>query len=228
MTGLSEQELQEAAAEAGISPAELRQALAEQHGNLPAKLPQDQGIVPRSRRGPSIAHAEASIPWAPHLAVRSVRAALERQLNLRGHMQSATEADVVDTNAGLAYHIRAMPDGGHGSMVRIDIDPSPRQGKKALAAVALTTSVLILGIGGLFSWTWLGAAVAVGIVGGLLMRRLNTRGAGDARGNAAKALLDAEQAGPPPEAFQQAALPSGHQGHTPGYVPPGYPPQGRR
>jgi hypothetical protein len=215
-TGLTEQDIQEAAAEAGISPAELKLALAEQHGLVPANADKSAGLVPQSRRGPSAAHAEAPFPWAPELAVRSVKAALEREVNVAGHMQSPTEADLVDPDTGLAYHIRAVPDGGRGALVRIDIDPSPRSGKKALAAVALVGSVVVLGIGGLFSWPWLAAAAGVGVVGGLMMRGLGRRGVGPARGIAASALLDAEAAGPPPQAFPPEVPP----GAVP---PPGYP-----
>ena len=81
MTELSERELREAAEEAGISPAELRQQLAKTRGHdLPASIQRQQGIVAAPTRGVSARHTENNLALPPDNAVRAVRSAIERQM----------------------------------------------------------------------------------------------------------------------------------------------------
>jgi hypothetical protein len=144
-----------------------------------------------------VAHAEAVLRGVdPTNAVAFVRRAIESQVGAVGHQQSPVDADVLDPKSSLCYHVRAEGDGAGGSVVRVDIDPSPRQGKKAFAAVTLIGSVVVMGIVGLFSTPWLVAAVGTGVLGTLAMRASGRRGIGDARGVAARALLEAESGAP--------------------------------
>lgn len=140
MSGLSDSEIAEAAAEAGISPNELRRALAEKEGSLPARIAQQSTILAPNSRGSSHGHAETRVSAAPPVAVRHIKKELERVSGLEGHMQGEEEADIVNSREGIVYRMRAEADGGGGSLVRVDVDAS--QAKARQTVMTLTIGVL--------------------------------------------------------------------------------------
>ncbi len=168
MTGLSDEDIREAAAEAGISPAELREALSEQNTAL-AKPSAGQAVgIPASQRGSVVLNARANLPQAPEDAVRSVRASIEAQVGERGHMQGAAEAGVYDETRGVIYRVRAEEDGRGGALVHVDIDAAPSKGKRVLLGVAFGAGLTMLGLAGLLfgSWTVLALTAGLGVLGG--------------------------------------------------------------
>jgi hypothetical protein len=169
---LTEEELRLAAAEAGISPQELRLALAQRQGNLPAHDVQTSVLGP-PRRGASCGYVEGRIPLPPVDALTAVRKAIERETTARGHLQGPNEADIVDERSGLTYRIRSISDESQGALVRIDIDDGQGRGTQALAttgAVGLTATLVVLGwlFGNL---TLLLAGAVAGTFGALVMAR---------------------------------------------------------
>ncbi len=204
MSNLTDDELRDAAAEAGISPQELRIALAERAGGLPAT--QDTGsAVGALTRGTSAAHVESRIDAPPAQALASVRASLERQTGRGGHGQGDGSADLVDDDAGLTYKIRSTPDGAGGSLVRIDIDTSAGKGVQSLAATAVAgVSLTMLALGWLFSATLVFGGLGLAALGAAVVLRnfMNLRGAAArAQALASHALMEAED-------NAQRALPS--------------------
>ena len=197
MANLSDEELRQAAAEAGISPQELRVALAERQGVALERPPEATSVMGPPQRGQSATHVEGRLLLEPQSAVDTVRASIERQTGKRGHNQGEKEADIVDEDAGVTYRLRATDDGAGGALVRVDIDPSSGKGTSALATtgvVGLTATLVALGW--LFSATtlWLGG-IGVGILGGLIIARnlmKLRRGTASAHAVAAHALLEAE------------------------------------
>jgi hypothetical protein len=193
---LTEDELRQAAAEAGISPQELRVALAERHGGA-AAVHAPRSLMGPPQRGMPVTHVESRIGMAPREALAAVRTSIERQTGKRGHHQGESEFDIVDEDQGLTYRMRVADDGGGGALVRVDIDPSSGKGTQALA----TTGVLgicatLVALGWLFaaSTLWLGG-IGIGVLGGLLIGRSNLklRSAGrHAHAIAAQALMEAE------------------------------------
>lgn len=144
--GFTNEQLREAASEAGISPVELRQALAEREGAL---VPRAAGALATLQGGVALAVPEA---------VTTVRKSLERLSGRGGHAQGDGRYDIVDDDHGLTYRISAQDDGAGHSLVRIDVDTDAGRGALMLAAagtggVALTVTA----IGWLFSLTlvWL-------------------------------------------------------------------------
>lgn len=196
MANLTDDELREAAAEAGISPQELRMALAERAGDLPAT--QDAGsAVGALVRGTSTAHVESRIDAPPQQALASVRTSLERQTGRGGHGQGDGSADVVDDDAGLTYKIRSTPDGAGGALVRVDIDISAGKGVQSLAASGVAgVSFTMFALGWLFSATTLMfGGLGLGALGAVLVMRnfMKLRGAaGRAQALASHALMEAE------------------------------------
>src|SRR5688500_5281207 len=96
--GLSEQELREAAAEAGISPEELRRALVERNG------PQATGkALVRRSEGAELAQYSAGtrLDVPPEQALDVVRRAFAKQVGHTGHRQGPSRADIVDDSAGV-------------------------------------------------------------------------------------------------------------------------------
>lgn len=195
-TNLTEDELRQAAAEAGISPHELRLALAERHGGVPATSAPPSLMGP-PQRGIAVTHVESRVGMPPRDALTAVRGSVERQTGKRGHAQGEAEFDIVDEDHGLTYRLRATEDGGGGALVRVDIDPSSGKGTQALATtgvVGITATLVALGWLFAASTLWLGG-LGVGVLGVLLIGRssLKLRGATrSAHAIAAQALMEAE------------------------------------
>jgi|SRR5690554_4984731 len=216
MGQLSDGEIEEAAREAGISPAELRNALAEQAGGgalaTRAGRGSARGVLPQSTRGATVAHAESSLPYPPEQAVRAVKKQIEREIGSTGHMMGSTEADIYDEPAGVIYRIQAEDDGGGAAMVRIDVDPTPMRGRRTLTSMGLGASVGLFAIAGLIipgliGWALLAGAIGIAALGGTSMFAMRTRAIKDARAIMAQALVEAESAAPFGE--QQKVLPPG-------------------
>ncbi|MCA9690988.1 MAG: hypothetical protein R3A51_07070 [Nannocystaceae bacterium] len=196
MTGkLTEEELREAAAEAGISPEELRRALAGDQGNLPARVrtPGDTGV--------SVYKAESNLLLPPEQATDAVRRSIERLVGTRGHRQGAGRADIVDDARGLTYRIHSEADGQGGALVRVDVDPSAGAGGMMLSALmfgGFELGILALAIV-IGSTLMFGLGVGIGIVGALTLVNRSRRhklGRKDGQAIVAQALLEAEEATP--------------------------------
>jgi hypothetical protein len=196
MANLTDEELRDAAAEAGISPQELRVALAQRQGDLPATADSNSAVGALTR-GTSAGHVETQIPAPPAEALASVRASLERQTGNTGHGQGDGSADVVDDDAGLTYKIRSTADGAGGSLVRVDVDTSAGKGVQSLAATGVGgVTATMLALGWLFSATTLVVGgLGLGAVGAMLIVRNCAklgRAAARAQGVASQALMEAE------------------------------------
>jgi hypothetical protein len=199
---LTDQELREAAAEAGISPEELRQALAQRSNGAPnSALARSAGAAVQGYS----ARTQLSLP--PDRAAETVRAAIAHQVGHRGHRQGNGDIDILDERAGMLYRIRSESDGQGGALVEVR---SERSGNNlALAALMfsgvavgvtilgfmISTIVMMLGLGLLA-----GSVIAIVMAGG--------RAAGmqkQAELVVAQALVEAEEAVPltagPPRAL---------------------------
>ncbi len=225
MTQLSDSEINDAAREAGISPAELRSALADQASG--ALVPQaGSGVLSPSPRGVSAANAEIALDYPPEQAVRAVKAQLERQLGTSGHMQASTDADVYDEPTGVVYRIQAQSDGAQGSLVRVDIDATPMRSRRTLMGMGFGASIGLFAIAGLIipgfiGATLVGGAIGLGALGLFSLVTARPRAIKNARATLAHALIEAETAGP-------AALPATPSSEHDGYGQRALPPAGRR
>jgi hypothetical protein len=206
MSQLSDTEIEEAAAEAGISPAELRAALAEQAGGgalarRGAGYMKTQGMIPPSPRGSSVANAESTLPYPPEQAVRSVKHHIEREIGSSGQMHGSTEADIYDEAAGIIYRVQTEADGGQGALVRVDIDATPLRSRRLLSSMGLGATVGLFAISGLIipgliGWALLAGAVGLTALGATTMVALRQRAIQDARAITANALVEAEHGAP--------------------------------
>jgi hypothetical protein len=208
MSGLSDEEIREAAAEAGISPAELREALSEQKALV--ELPdRDQALAVPVRKGAVVLDARANLPQAPEDAVRNVRASIESQIGSRGHMHGAAEANVYDEERGIIYRVTGEDDGRGGALVRVDIDAAPAKGKATLATIGLGAVLSVFGLGALLfgSLTLAAVTAGIGVIGfGTLAARGRAKRVGydQAHAIASHALVDAEERGAQPQALPPA------------------------
>jgi hypothetical protein len=186
--GLSDEQLREAASEAGISPHALRQALAERDESSLALL------------GPPGAGTTQGVVAMPQRdAMTAVRKSIERNAHRDGHAQGDERYDIVDEDEGLTYRVTSKADSEGLSLVRIDVDTAAGRGALALATAGTAGVALsVVAIGWLFSWLTLTfAGVALGVVGGLWIARnalalAHARRQGEAF--AAQALADAQDA----------------------------------
>jgi hypothetical protein len=190
--GFSDDDLREAAAEAGISPAELRTALAERDGGGTKALARREQAVP--------ARLDGAVALPPSDAIAAVRGSIERQTGLRGHMQGEAQADIVDDGSGLTWRVHGRSDEGGGALVRIEVDPSAGTGAQKLAlggVIGITTA--LVGIGALFgALTLVFGGVGVGVLGAIVLGRNALRlakASRNAEAVAAQALVEAEERG---------------------------------
>lgn len=194
---LSEEDLQETAAEAGLSPNELRIVLAERRGGPVAGRGSRLSPVGPPRRGVSVIQVEGRLNMEREEALAAVRSSIERQTGKRGHKQGDSEADIVDEDNGVTYRLRTAEDGAGGSLVRIDIDPSQGKGTQALVTTGVFgVTATLVAMGWLFGATvlWL-VGLGFGAIGGLVIARsiVNLhRASGSAHSIAAQALMEAE------------------------------------
>ncbi len=185
--GFSNDELREAAAEAGISPAELRDALAERDGG-----PKTTALA--RRPGTALA-LEGAIAAPPAQALMRVRQSIERQTGLGGHHQGDARFDIVDDRDGLTYRVMVRSDEASGALVRVDVDATA--GALALSAGGLGgAAVLSVVIGVLLGapMLWLGGFGLAAVTGFLVAARLARVAQARRRAEsiAAQALVDAE------------------------------------
>lgn len=189
---LTDEELREVAAEAGISPEELRQALVKRSGDLPAT------------RGPTLPAStslEGRVHLPPEHASEAVRRVIEKRSGRRGHRQGGGRIDIVDDDNGVVYRIQGEADGAGGALVKVEVDPMSGVGNFALGALIVGAFSL-----GLIAFGWfLSTLVLIGgvVLGGagvfaLVGARRRLEGArAIARQIAAEALLEAEDAPAP-------------------------------
>lgn len=197
MSQLSDAEIEEAAREAGISPAELRNALAEQAGGGALATRPSDGVVPPPTRGTTVSHTETSLPYPPEQAVRAVKQQIEREIGSTGHMMGSTEADIYDEPAGIVYRVQAEGDGAGGAMVRVDVDPTPLRSRRTLTSMGLGASVGLFAIAGLIipglvGWALVAGAVGLTVLGATSMVAMRSRAIKDAKAITARALVEAE------------------------------------
>lgn len=221
MSQLTDREIEDAAREAGISPAELRQALAEQAeqgagrgspagGALARRPGQGSGIVPAPTRGTTVSHAETSLPYPPEQAVRAVKQQIEREIGSTGHMMGSKEADIYDEAAGIIYRVAAEQDGAGGAMVRVDVDPTPLRSRRMLTSMGLGASVGLFALAGLIipglvGWALIAGALGLTALGASTMIAMRIRALADAKATTARALVEAENSAPigalPPSSY---------------------------
>lgn len=200
MLQLSAPELAEAAKEAGISPVELRRALARRHSTLPAELRAAQGtLLPPPPDVMSVTHVEAVLPEPPMEAARRIKRSIETQLGLMGRLEIGCDLTVPDDAHGVVYCITARSNEDAGALVRIDVDATPSRGRQTLAAAAVVAATtFFVGTAGLLSsGPFLAAGITAAVLGGLVVAGVGRTQRGtyrDARAIAARAILESEEA----------------------------------
>lgn len=191
---LTEQELREAAAEAGISPEELRRALVQRESPAPTALAR------RASNSEALAaySAEAHLPLPPDRALDVVRRSLARQVGHSGHRQGSSRADIVDDSAGVVYKVSSAADGEGGALVKVEVDTGA--GRSNLALGGLILGGLSLGItafGALLAPLLMWIGISLGVIGaaGLVFASARLQGGRKhAELVVAQALLEAEEA----------------------------------
>lgn len=204
---LTEQELREAAAEAGISPEELRRALVQR--NDPAATT----ALARTARGSNELTryaAETRLDLPPERALDVVRRSLAKQVGNSGHRQGSSRIDIVDDNAGVVYKVQAENDGQGGSLVKVEVDAGAGRSNLALGGFILGGfSLGITAFGALLSTLIMWIGISVGALGAVALFLAAARlQAGRKRAElvVAQALVEAEETpaalpGEPPRAL---------------------------
>jgi len=199
MAELSDEEIRQAAAEAGLSPREVRLALRDAE---PARVPAVRGgssLMPPPSRGDTIHHVENALALPPAEALKVVRRSLERELGHQGHQHGDLEAAIVDERHALTYRVRAEDDGRGGSVVRIDVDPAAARAKRLLfmsvvGAMGVIGGGFLLVFGFSLLFTIGVASVAgLGLFGFFNAAAGEKRGLAQARHATAGALVAAEE-----------------------------------
>ena len=198
MASLSDEDIRAAAAEAGITEAELRAQLQEQSTALATRGPTGLATKP-PKRGTSAHYAENSYPLPPNEAVRAVKAAIEEQTGASGQMHGAHGADIYDETTDMTYRVTAKEDGRGGAMVRVDVDPVQATARKlvrgALGGTIGAVGVLMLLVLGfnLALVVGFGALAGLGLFGMAGAAAIERRGIAVGKGVVASALVEAEE-----------------------------------
>ncbi|MEZ4448553.1 MAG: hypothetical protein R3B09_03660 [Nannocystaceae bacterium] len=204
---LTEEELRETAAEAGISPEELRRALVQRSSTLPDKT-SSRAIATQATA------LEGHVQQPPDQATETVRRIVERASGHRGHRQGGGRVDIVDEENGVVYQIASAADGAGGALVKVEINSASTVGNFALASFIVGTFTLGVVAFGYMVWAammWVGVALGgIGIFALISASRRLEQGRQRARTIAAEALLEAEEA--PSTAGPIAIPPRGREG----------------
>lgn len=200
---LTEQELRDAAAEAGISPEELRRALVQRSN--PTAPTTALARTDRGRGELAPYSAETQLSMHPDQALEAVRRAIGRQVGHHGHRQGSARADIVDERAGVVYKVSSAADGQGGSLVKVEVDAGAGRSNLALGGFILGGFALgITAFGALLSSLIMWGGISLGVLGAVALFVAGARlesGRKHAEQIVAQALLEAEEA--------PAALPGG-------------------
>lgn len=133
MSQLSDKDLAQAAAEAGISPEELKQALSRRDApHLEAKKTGTSHLK-------SHASVQATFAVQPSQALANAHRVFSQQVHLHPTRSADGQVSYVSPEAGLSFRLSGqpgeVPDRG---LVRVDIDMSKRTRKMLIAFVPLT------------------------------------------------------------------------------------------
>ncbi len=185
---LSEEELGQAAREAGISPAQLRTALVERAATTAASASVTSGRNYTARA--------AVVALAPTDALERVRGSIEAHVGHRGHKQGPGRVDIVDEQRGVVFCITSESYDDTHALVRMEVDGTLGRGKLALGVMG----TVVLGVVATLIAASFGAALLVGSLAvagfvAVLLRRAKTRETAvrQAHSIAARALLGAEE-----------------------------------
>lgn len=192
---LTEQELREAAAEAGISPEELRRALVQR--SSPGASSGGGALVRRERGELAAYAAEAHLEMPPDRALDVVRRAIGKQVGHSGHRQGSARADIVDDANGVVYKVGSEADGQGGALVKVEVDAGAGRSNLALGGFILGGfSLGVTAFGFLLAPIIMWAGLTLGVMGALALfvaaNRLQ-RGRKQAELIVAQALLEAEE-----------------------------------
>ncbi len=207
---LTEQELREAAAEAGISPEELRRALVQRSDGAPSTA-----LARAERGGAAVARysAETQLAFPPDQALDAVRRAIARQVGNNGHRQGSGRADIVDDSAGVVYKVSSSSDGQGGALVKVEVDTASGRSNLALGGFILGGFALgVTAFGALLSSLIMWGGISLGVLGAVALFVAGARLEGGRRRAeqvVAQALLEAEEAPPPALGAPPRALPPG-------------------
>lgn len=203
---LTEEELRETAAEAGITPEELRRALVQRSTVLPERASPRGALQTQSLEG--------RVAQPPEQASETVRRIIERASGHRGHRQGGGRIDIVDEENGVVYQIQGEADGAGGALVKVEINSVSTVGNFALASFIVGTFTLGVVLFGWMVWAammWVGLGLGgIGIFALISASRRLEQGRVRARTIAAEALLEAEEA--PPSVGPIAIPPRGREG----------------
>lgn len=145
MSSLSDKELAQAAAEAGISPEELKEALARRaSGEIAEK--QDKSATTKTH---GTIHARFSRP--PSQAFAHVHRVFSQQVDYVPTRSKDGQIRYVNKRLGFAYRLNSESDGTPtGALVRVDIDVSQRmkQFQRRILPITALGAVFFLLVGG--------------------------------------------------------------------------------
>lgn len=119
VSSLSDQELAQAAAEAGVSPEELKTALAQRASQ--------QSVAEKAEQATTKTHGTVQAHFAtkPSHALALVHQVFNQQVHLSPTQSKDGQISYVHEKVGIAYRLSSQSDGtSMGALVRVEIDAS--------------------------------------------------------------------------------------------------------
>lgn len=141
MSQLSDKDLEQAAAEAGISPEELKQALSRR----------DSPLLEAKKTEPSRlknhASVQATFAVQPSQALANAHRVFSQQMHLHPTRSADGQISYASPEAGLSFRLSSQPgETPDRGLVRVDIDMSKRSRKMLIAFVPLSALFTLLAL----------------------------------------------------------------------------------
>lgn len=160
MSSLSDKELAQAAAEAGISPGELKEALARRESG--------EVVEKEAKPGSTKTHGfvQARFATQPSQALSRAHRIFNQQVDYVATRSKDGQISYVNERMGFAYRLNSESDGTPmGALVRVDIDASQRMKQLRRGMLPMLGMLILFSFlsGGTSTVSYLFIALAVGI-----------------------------------------------------------------
>jgi len=203
MGEFSKEEIAEMAEETGLTPAQVREAVAdsnpdkEKHGGAIESSASANREAPHTK-GLAGHRSTQHLALPPQLALQEVVRSLEGALDVRAQFRGDTRATVSDLPNGIAYHVEATREDGDNSVVTVHLDPAVARHRTLVTRSGAVTNSIVAGLLLLtFGYPTILTIVAGSIIGAGFWfsqhtRARGLRGLAKGRGLVASALTGAE------------------------------------
>lgn len=150
MNEFTRAELEEMAAETGMTLEEVRRVIAENDGlgtdDQEDAYARDPQAVTGPLRGIQRHHSVQILPLRPASALREICRRLEQELGVESRRIDDASAELFDHEHGVRYHVLAERDDEYNSRVTVSLDPTPARARTMISRSGALTNAVVGGV----------------------------------------------------------------------------------